>query len=327
MRLVKPKAELLAIYGVDDLPMSYKHPGKMIELAGRTCYKSEDKITENSFKTFTGMLCERGHHAMIEHSWQVRKYFGVRIDEYPSPFLRCKKTGDDAIVAGNVRAFVEAEVDNCLPTEKDYVYYDLCVPDDVLQKSIDFNFPEMIGMSARFICDRGVTHEMVRNRASFGQESTRWCNYDGGVAFIIPPWVDMKEGDYPQYITHTYPGKTNEADFEWFSGCLDSERHYLNLLKLGWKPEQARSKLGTDVKTEIIITASVKHWQHICAQREKGITGRPHPQMVEAMEPMFDEARKYIPFFDDEHMDYVFKEIKVKGYRLKNYFDGLTIEE
>ena len=40
---------------------------RQIEIAGRTCYKSEDKITETSAKEFVDRMVKSGHGAMLEH--------------------------------------------------------------------------------------------------------------------------------------------------------------------------------------------------------------------------------------------------------------------
>lgn len=319
MRLVKPKAEPLAIYGLDTLPYSYDKTAKMIEVVGRTCYKSEEKITEDSYKKFIEMLCERGHHAMLEHSWQVRRYYNTRINEFPSPFLYCVKSKSDSIVAGNLRAFVEAEIEGFLPIKAFKTTYDLCYPPYILQKAIEFGLPQMIAMTAKFICDRGVTHELVRNRASFGQESTRWCNYGGEVSFIIPPWFSELE---EQTFSWDQLDKSNLTPplKRWIQNRLKNEDDYKDMLNMGFKAEQARGELPNCLKTEIIVTASIRHWQLICAQREKGMTGKPHPQMVEVMGQLFEKVRPLVPFFNKDYMEDIQEEIKQKGKGLKEYF-------
>lgn len=55
---------------------------------------------------------------------------------------------------------------------------------------------EHVSLTFRIICDRGVTHELVRHRiASYSQESTRYCNYSkdkfgNELTFIRPCFWD-----------------------------------------------------------------------------------------------------------------------------------------
>lgn len=128
--------------------------------------------------------------------------------------------------------------------------------------------------SIKFTCDRGVTHEFVRHRiAAFGQESTRYCNYAkdkfGNEITVIEPC----------FFT---PGS---AEYNiWKQSMQDAENAYFALLGLGAMPQQARDVLPNSLKTELIITAHEKEWQHIIDLRYTGVTGNPHPQMKEVME-------------------------------------------
>ena len=206
MILVKPSFKILR---ASELPL------ELIELAGRTCYKSEDKITDDSAKKFVESVTRRGHHSVIEH----------------------------AVV------------------------------------------------TVKIICDRGVTHEIVRHRlASYSQESTRYCNYKGGVTFVIPPWCDIPEGDYGFKSLNEWWDSTTQV---WCIAMLDCERQYRLLLNQGWSPQQARSVLPNSTKTEIVITANVREWRHI-------FTLRCNPQMNEVMRPLHQEMKRLIPIiFDD----------------------------
>lgn len=141
---------------------------------------------------------------------------------------------------------------------------------------------EHINLTVKFICDRGVTHELVRHRlVSYTQESTRYCDYSKkGVTFIEPPWV--LHGD----------------DIE----LLDAiERHYQKKIKQGWTPQQARYFLPNGVKTEIIVTANLREWRHILKLR----TARgAHPQMRELMTPLLLDLQELLPvIFGDIQVD------------------------
>ncbi len=120
--------------------------------------------------------------------------------------------------------------------------------------------------SMRFICDRGVTHEMVRHRlASYSQESTRYCNYAkdkfGNEISVIEPEFD-----------------NNEQRDEWIQAMKAAERCYLNLLEKNASPQMARSVLPNSLKTEIVMTANLREWKHFFALR---CDGAAHPQMRE----------------------------------------------
>ena len=152
-------------------------------------------------------------------------------------------------------------------------------------------------MTVRFIADRGFTHELVRHRmAVYSQESTRYCNYSGGVTFIIPPWVTIEPGDVGNSWSRVRDMQSNI----WADAMLMAENQYINLLSIGWSPQQARSVLPNSTKTEIVMTANFREWRLVFQQRALGTTGKPHPQMSELMIPLLAEVKKQVPvLFDD----------------------------
>ena len=175
---------------------------------------------------------------------------------------------------------------------------------------------EHCSFSVRFIVDRGFTHELVRHRlVAFSQESTRYCNYSdekfgGDVTYIIPPWLDLKEGKYvnicdlvnsPDYwVVNGNPIDTNDETYEWLKSLYFSEHFYLRLIDRNWSPQQARSVLPNSLKTEIVTTCNVREWRHIFKMRAEGVAGKPHPQMTEIMIPLLKEIQEKIPvLFDD----------------------------
>jgi thymidylate synthase (FAD) len=161
-------------------------------------------------------------------------------------------------------------------------------------------------ITVRFICDRGVSHELVRHRiASFSQESTRYCNYKGGVTFIIPSWLCVPEGNYKIDWEGLF-GKCNTepvmlsdelGSLNWFWNCAISERDYLKLISKGWAPQEARTVLTNSLKTEIVVTANLREWRTILKLRT---SKNAHPQMRELMRPLLDTLKELIPvIFDD----------------------------
>lgn len=139
-----------------------------------------------------------------------------------------------------------------------------------------------------FVCDRAVSHELVRHRmASFAQQSQRYCNYskdkfDGNVTFIQPWWMD--EEDDIGYST-------------WKQDCLRAEKAYFDLLEMGYLPQDARMVLPNCTKTEIVVTANYREWRHILKLR---CAKDAHPDMRHMMCGLRDELQKKIPIiFDD----------------------------
>ena len=141
-------------------------------------------------------------------------------------------------------------------------------------------------ISVKFVCDRGVSHELVRHRlAAFAQESTRYCNYSkdkfGNEITVIEPYFFKDSARYSI----------------WKKACEDSEEAYFDLLATGATPQEARTVLPNSLKTEIVVTADVTEWRHIFEVR---CSERAHPQMREIMRPLLKEmSNKYPLFFAD----------------------------
>lgn len=194
---------------------------KRIELAGRTCYKSEDRVTEDSADRFIRSIIKRGHESVLEH-------------------------------------------------EK---------------------------VSVRFICDRGVSHEIVRHRiASYSQESTRYVNYmDKPMQFIKPCFFEV-------IAEPVDPMKTQRLSYThkfqyWYYAMQSAANTYEALLAVGAKPEEARSVLPNSLKTELVMTANLREWRHFFKLRTAKAA---HPQMRELTIPLLQEFKTMLPaVFDD----------------------------
>lgn len=151
-------------------------------------------------------------------------------------------------------------------------------------------------LSIKFICDRGVSHELVRHRImSFAQESTRYCNYSKGkfgeeITVIRPFWAEEGAPGY-------------EA---WYDACSVAESAYMDLLEYGWTPQWARSVLPNSLKTEIVATGNYRQWRHFFELRACDKTGPAHPQMKQIAVPALLELKRRIPvIFDDLEPAYV----------------------
>lgn len=142
-------------------------------------------------------------------------------------------------------------------------------------------------LTVKFICDRGVTHEIVRHRiASYSQESTRYCNYSKD-----------KFGNELTFIRPCFWADDSEEYAVWKQAMEDIEKAYVKLISLGAKPEEARSILPNSLKTEIVCTMNLREWRHFFRLRT---AERAHPQIREISVALLDELKKRIPvIFDD----------------------------
>ena len=150
---------------------------------------------------------------------------------------------------------------------------------------------EHAGFTAKFICDRGVSHEIVRHRlASYCQESTRYCNYSkdkfGNEITVIKPC--FSEIGMPSYE-------------EWWRACKRAEISYFELLRLGWTPQEARSVLPNSLKTEVCMTANIREWRHFFKLR---CSKAAHHQMREVATILLERCVEAMPvLFDDIFKD------------------------
>lgn len=207
MKVIKPYFEILSeVEGNKIL--------KNIEICGRTCYKSENLITDASAAVFVENILKRGHESVIEH-------------------------------------------------EK---------------------------VTVRIVCDRGVSHEIVRHRiASYSQESTRYCNYQkdkfgNELTFIKPVFW---EENSPEYNI-------------WYDTTQKIEENYMQLINMGAKPQEARSILPNSLKTEIVVTMNLREWRHFFKLRTSEAA---HPQMREIACMILKEFKNLIPIVFDDFSD------------------------
>lgn len=295
MRLIKPS------FSIWDQQEGLEGIYKQIERAGRVCYKSEDKITENSAKEFVDRMIKSGHGAMLEHGTVYLKIpFGKMLDngEFENEALACwfidnpyswVKTGgvgteDCWYVTSNYRVLIEKDLLHTLQY--------LCEPTEFHEKRI----------TVKFICDRGVSHEFVRHRVfSFAQESTRYCNYskdkfNNCVTYILPNWctkVNTEDYERNPKLMYNANGSLSDNEINFLCGLYDTEIRYLKLLENGWKPQEARAVLPNSLKTELVMTGFVSDWEHFFKLRD---AGSAHPQARELAQPLHEEfiERNYI---------------------------------
>lgn len=151
---------------------------------------------------------------------------------------------------------------------------------------------EHCSVTVKFVCDRGISHELVRHRmASFAQESTRYCNY-----------ANEKFGSEIVFIEPFFLEKSSDAWYIWQTAMQTAEGSYFDLLDFGCTPQEARSVLPNSLKTEVVMTCNLREWRHFLKLRAAGTTGTPHPQMLELTVPLLYELQRLVPIvFDDIH--------------------------
>ena len=274
MKLIKPTVEIIKQDKYD-----LNHIFKVIELAGRTCYKSEDKITEDSTKNFVDRMIKSGHGAMLEHGTVYLTIPNTNITDnelyryISSPYFSVFRGDCDTYITTNYRVIIENDWNESLKY--------ITAPSKVHERRT----------TVKFICDRGVSHEFVRHRVfSFAQESTRYCNYTkdkfgNELTFIIPCWIkDLEENNYYAYCE--YHHSKNDASKRWFDSCMSAEFVYTNLIEEGWKPQEARSILPNSLKTELIMTGFNSDWQNFFKLR---CAPNAHPQAKELADMLKDK--------------------------------------
>jgi thymidylate synthase (FAD) len=209
MKIIEPYFEILHMAQEEEVY-------RLLELAARTCYKSEDKIAQGTAPDLLRRLMKTGHESVIEH----------------------------------------------------------------------------ISVSVRIVCDRGITHELVRHRlCSFSQESTRYANYGkekfGREITVIRPffWAE----DSPEFEV-------------WKRSMEAAEKAYLALLDMGARPQEARSVLPNSLKTDIVTTANIREWRHIFNLR---CSKASHPQIRQIMLPLLAAFYQRLPvLFEAQYEKY-----------------------
>lgn len=146
---------------------------------------------------------------------------------------------------------------------------------------------EHYSVTVKVICDRGISHEIVRHRlASYSQESTRYCNYSSG-----------KFGNELIVIRPYFWDELDEKYQVWKQSMESAEKAYQALINLGATPQEVRSVLPNSLKTELVMTMNLREWRHFFRLRADS---HAHPQMREITIPMLREFQKQIPVvFDD----------------------------
>lgn len=291
MKLIKSSFEIL------EQPTGEEGMYKQIEKVGRVCWKSENKITEDSYKKFIEMLKNKQHFSVLEHGTVYLRYdFTTEYDSISMAYYLWNKyrenpyskavqiqpgrgitegfLGDiegSVVITTNYRVLVE----NGWLDDLKY----LCEPTEYHEKRI----------TVKFTMDRIGSQSFCRHRVfSFAQESTRYCNYsknkfNNEVTFIQPSWCEnIEESKWdvrnitPEMIVH--------------DSLIRAERNYNLLIKEGWKPQQARQVLPNALKTELVMTGFVSDWKHFFELRDD--KDHAHPDAYTLAHPLHEEFIK-----------------------------------
>lgn len=281
-----------------------KDPLKFIEKVARTCYKSEDKINDVSAYTFVKKLYNNGHYAMLEFYpfyFKMQKELAndyIKYNSFPHingdfmiyhsirhPFVDVSCNLRTAILLSKEDSHISTEIVAEYPQlyflfPKGRKYDKLCTL--VKRENVHLSLRYY---TARFICDRGVSHELVRHRkCSFAQESTRYCNYSkqDHIKFIIPSFLDLFETTYNNVADYLDKNNMSADSDNTIAGrfafsLLQAEKTYFHLISAGCSPQQARAILPNALKTEIIVQAKLSEWKHIFKLR---LASGAHPDMI-----------------------------------------------
>ena len=237
-------------------------------------------MTDDSAKEFVDRMIKSGHGAMLEHGTVYLEFNPVKLISLIEPFPRryyynkysyCVEMGGIIFITTNYRVLMqgdyktwdEAQENNFDKNWLDDLNY-LCKPTEYHERRI----------SVRFQTQIAITREANRHRVnSMAEESTRYCNYGsekngGEIRINLPDNVDptklLVNNDifsFCEDLAHKNHYSWIDVDY-WMFANLACEFSYLNLLKLGWKPQQARVVLPLNTNSELIHTAFVSDWKH-----------------------------------------------------------------
>lgn len=295
MRLIKPSFEIL------EQELGIQGIYKQIEKAGRTCYKSEDRITKDSAEKFVNMIKDRQHTAMLEHGtvylYCTDQYFifvGSKYEssKYSDVVWHEHAPGHRTAVAitTNYRVLYE---NNWLDDLK-YI----CEPTEYHEKRI----------TVKFVLPISISREFCRHRVfSFAEQSTRYCNYNADkfnneLTFIIPYWINLQEARYQfwdnDWVDATDQNKIPDIILKHFEGdsidiflsqCESAEVNYKALINRGCKAQEAREILPLCTKSELVMTGTIEQWKGFFKLR---CDVAAHPQARELAIPLKDEFIK-----------------------------------
>lgn len=284
MKIVTQKTE---VWG--ECPTTLEGAIPWVERAGRTCYRSEDKIIEGSGRKFVDGIIRRNHLSVIEHSNFVIRTIGklksplnelkaMRCTCY-SPFLRYINHNGYIYVGGNFRAWM----DTTGAKNIDELFSNMPFGQYKIVENAEDIPVALKTFTVEFLTDRAVTHELVRHRpCAFSQESQRYCAYKQHLEVLLP----YQYADIPQTKDSDQMGRYQT----WVKACEYAEKSYKELMRVGEKAEQARSVLPNSTATKIVATATVPEWEHIFSMRTSPAAYPGIRNLINPVKQYFNDA-------------------------------------
>jgi thymidylate synthase (FAD) len=288
MKLIKQSFEIL-----EQKDFSLIGIKKFIERCGRVCYKSEDKITDDSYEKFVNMLDKRDHarplefgtvHLRIDSEMLFKKFLQDLVDckLYNPTWIKYKKLPEYTYITTNYRHYLQI-IKKCPYIAEYFTEQDNCY------------YPSRY--TVHMVLSRGIMDEF-RTHVSLSHlaESTRYCNYykdkfDNELTFIIPNWVDtIEEGTYTK--DHKFPpmwGHDSWMDSEWFYAMCGAEETYLIMVQEYLSPQQARDVLPLSVKSELISCGFEDAWSNFFYRR---CANDAHPMAREIAIPLQEKFKE-----------------------------------
>lgn len=305
MKIIQPSFSIIdQDFGIDGI-------FRQIELAGRTCYRSEDKMTETSAKVFVERMIASGHTAMLEHGTvylampmetilpiEANGWGKYVKNPYSKGYKVCEVDGERRVaVTTNYRVLVEHGW-------LDDLRY-ICNPTIYHARRVTVLFHTQIAISREF----------NRHRVnSIAESSTRYCNYSkdkfgNEITLNLPSWIEpaavtsdaMDKAVMQNKLLELantwgnaevkFPKEFTALDY-WLLANTMAEYCYMGLIQQGWTAQQARTILPLDTNTDLVHTAFVEDWRHFFDLRALGTTGKPHPDASCLAIPLYNEFKK-----------------------------------
>ena len=257
MKLIKQSFEIL-----EQKDFSLIGIKKFIERCGRVCYKSEDRITDDSYEKFVNMLVKRDHarplefgtvHLKISSGMLFENFLQDLVDYklYNPAWIKYKELPEYTYITTNYRHYLQI-IKKCPYIAEYFTEQDNCY------------YPSRY--TVHMVLSRGVMDEFRTHVGlSHLAESTRYCAYNKNkfnneVTFVIPNWVNTN-----------CPNKEQEgpsvASMEWSTAMLDAENSYMNLIRMGCTAQEAREVLPLSVKSELISCGFEDAWNNFFYRR------------------------------------------------------------
>ena len=326
MRILKPKFEILT----QEPNLGLLGVFQMIKTAGQTCYDSESKRTPKEFvdmliKSGHGAMLEHGAIYLTlditkdnctkffeyksagfvgHYNWSnVVGNIGAKYNDNPYSFVHYVKHGttNSPVHAYYITTNYRVIIENGWEEDLQFI----TAPTEYHEKRV----------TVRFTTQIAISREYNKHRVdSIAEQSTRYCNYskdkyNGQVSIVKPTWVDLSKHEgledmlancgSEQFLRNSCQAIFMGLDKEewsdilyWLFGNLAAEYAYINLIRLGRSPQEARTVLALDTRTELVHTAFVSDWKHFFDLRALGTTGKPHPDAKILAEPLMEEFKR-----------------------------------